>query len=174
MSIVGNRDVTLCVDCDAEMISSCKSTRQWVPEDYASAYLTDRHAARPEPTPSKPAPRPVPTPAPSVRPAPPKPAAKTETIRPTVRQAIGEHMTASSGADPLAMLSLGQHLGPSTRLEDISGAGAAEALAEWFVRTWAEHDSDRRVAVRSSINDAYAFWLAKGWIANDPSADLPK
>ncbi len=178
LSITGHRDIVLCPVCDAEVIARCQTARQWVPEDYVSVFSYDAAEAervRREPKPadveqtpsaSGQASRPV-----QQRPAEPMPDPAPQSA-PTVRQAIAEYMAAEPQADALAMLSLGTFLGSATRVDTLAGEQAAASLQSWFVQTWGSHDAHRRAVVGASVQGAFAHWVAREWIADDPSVDL--
>lgn len=178
LSIMGHRDAMLCPVCDADVIAQCQTARQWVPENYVSAFAFDAaenarsqnkstptasevKRAQPQPT----APR---QPARPIQSAPAEPAKKN----PTVRQAVEAYMGSEPQADALTMLSLATFLGSGTRLETLAGPQAATSLEEWFGSTWGAHDADRQRAVRRSVRAAFAHWVAQGWLADDPSASL--
>ena len=187
LSIMGHRDITLCPACDAEVIASCKTTRQWVPEHYVSAFSFDlaespdiRSTAVSVPTDPPEASLKVETRPTAPTPNRPdqarfskaSPATEPAAARPTVRQAIQEYMSADPDTDPVAMLSLGTHLGSSTRLEALGTPGQAFPIQEWFRDTWGDHDATRRATVHQSIRGAFDFWVANGWLSQDPTINL--
>jgi predicted RNA-binding Zn-ribbon protein involved in translation (DUF1610 family) len=176
LSVLGHRDVELCPVCDAEMIATCRTARQWVPEDYVPAFsrvriersATDPQLPTTQPTSSAPAPprRSVPSQAPE-----PPQAPETAGPAPTVRQAVADYMDSDPGADPLAMLGLAGLLGSGTRV-DALGADTGPALQQWFEHTWGHQDQSRQAAVAAAVRRAFAHWTERGWIADDPSAGL--
>lgn len=173
LSVLGHRDVELCPVCDAEMIATCRTARQWVPEDYVPAF-SRAEIERPEVR-SDPAPRPT-VPPPPTRSVPsqapdPQQAPKPAAAPPTVRQAVAAYMESDPEADPLAMLSLAGLLGSGTRVDALD-PGTAAALQRWFVETWGGHDGTRQAAVLTTVRSAFAHWFDRGWIADDPSSDL--
>jgi len=176
LSIMGHRDTVLCPVCDAEVIAQCQTARQWVPEDYVSAFSYDPAEGERvrEQQASTPAAPPTPTAARSApRQAAQEPAAPERARQPsTVRQAIAEYMASEPQADALAMLSLGTFLEASTRLEVLSGPKVAASLQDWFSATWGGHSADRRHAIHRAVTGAFAHWAAQGWIADDLSASL--
>jgi hypothetical protein len=89
-----------------------------------------------------------------------------------VRQAIEAFLAAEPEADSLAMLFLGQHLGPASRLEMLDEPDAAAALTGWFESTWTDRQTRRRQAAAAAIVAAVDHWLAEGWLAEDPAAML--
>ncbi|MFK5633359.1 hypothetical protein [Ornithinimicrobium sp. LYQ103] len=157
LSIVGWRDVVLCVRCDAGVLESVGTGQRPIPEEYVSSALVDSHAPAP-PRPAVPrgqasapyaarddpprssqrtaAPRP-----PSTQPAPPPPAPRPPS---TVRQALQEPQT--------ALASAGTTLDPTTVL--LLGTGRASTAARHTLTPLAEH------------------WLAQGWTTTDLAARL--
>lgn len=178
LSIMGHRDTVLCPVCDAEVIAQCQTARQWVPEDYVSAFSYDpaegeRVREQQVSTPAAPLTPTAARTAPAPRQAAQEPAAPEPTRQPpTVRQAIAEYMAAEPQADALAMLSLGTFLKSGTRLETLSGPKVATSLQAWFSATWGDHSADRRAAVQQAVTGAFAHWVDQGWIADDPSEGL--
>lgn len=126
LSIVGWRDVVLCVRCDAGVLESVGTGQRPIPEEYVSSALVDSHAPAP-PRPAVPrgqrtaAPRP-----PSTQPAPPPPAPRPPS---TVRQALQEPQT--------ALASAGTTLDPTTVL--LLGTGRASTAARHTLTALAEH-----------------------------------
>jgi hypothetical protein len=202
LAIVGRRDLPLCPACDADAIAESEAGNRAVPETYVSVFLfgrdLPRHAPR-KPAPAAAARRTGAAPAES-RTAPSKPAARTASApeperkpsakrpeparleasrpkeqslsRPTVRQAIEAYLSASPDADSLAMLFLGQHLGPASRLDAIDQPGTAESLLRWFDATWDTRQNERRHAAAAAITGAVDHWRAQGWLTRDLAAGL--
>lgn len=180
LSIMGWRDVTLCHQCDAELLKTLGSGHTPVPEEYVSAALIDVNAApepvrsprpadRPRTTPLGPPPsRPTPSPSPLPGPAAPRPPA-------TVRQALqrSQTMLAEEGTalDPTVVLLLGQRMGPSTRLEGLTAAGHDPAA----VRTWVEGlwgAGADGASARHTITVLADHWQQQGWTTTDMAAEL--
>jgi len=89
-----------------------------------------------------------------------------------VRQAIEAFLSANPDADSLAMLFLGQHLGPASRLETLDRPGTAESLVRWFDATWDPRQGERRRAAAAAITGAVDHWRAQGWVTEDLAAAL--
>ncbi len=174
LSVVGRREVLLCPRCDAAVLGSGQASGPPVPEGYVSRFLS---GAQPERAPAAPrlqgesqrserraaAPgrkRP--------RPAPPPTASAPEL--PTVRQGIERFLGVHPEADSLAMLLLGQQLGPSSRLHQLDDA-TAHRLAAWARSTWP--DAATRSGAISAIHAAAAYWVRQGWTRVDLAAHLP-
>lgn len=202
LAIVGRRDLPLCPACDAGVIAESEAGNRPVPETYVSVFLFGREVPRHAPrwaapaagtsgaeaapagsrtgpavaaTPTTSRPKPVGKP-PAKRPEParPEPARPKEQglSRPTVRQAIEAYLSAHPDADSLAMLFLGQHLGPASRLDALDQPGTAESLLRWFVATWDTRQDERRQAAAAAITGAVDQWRAQGWLAEDLAAGL--
>jgi len=89
-----------------------------------------------------------------------------------VRQAIEAYLSAHPKADNLAMLLLGQRLGPASRLEDLDRPGSTESLLDWFETTWDVRQDERRRAAAAAITGAVDHWRAQGWLTVDLAAGL--
>lgn len=186
LAIVGRRELPLCPDCDAEAIADSLTHNRPVPETYVSVFLFGRESPGPAPRPpapveeapagAEPATRKDLTPArlPGSAPTPRKPVEPTAqpAVRPTVRQAIEAYLAAEPGADSAAMLLLGQHLGPASRLDVLDRAGAAESLARWFDATWTERQPARRRAAAEAITGAVDHWRTAMWLTEDAAVHL--
>lgn len=189
LAIVGRRDLPLCPACDADAIAGSETGNRPVPETYVSAFLFGRDVRRDvprepartteprgasdapaglRPGPSAPATPPTSTPH-------PEPSRPTEQglSRPTVRQAIEAYLSADpDDADSLAMLFLGQHLGPASRLDSLDRSRTAESLLRWFDATWDTRQDERRRAAAAAITGAVDHWIAQGWLSEDLAAGL--
>jgi hypothetical protein len=202
LAIVGRRQLPLCPDCDADAITESEAGNRPVPETYVSVFLFGRELphhrpATPAPAsesgnareasaervtntflaaaPTTPTPkRKTTSPATRQVPAQPEPTPPQERglSRPTVRQAIEAYLSASPEADSLAMLFLGQHLGPASRLESLDRPEAADSLVDWFDATWDTRQSERRRTAATAITAAVDAWLAHGWLTEDLAAGL--
>jgi hypothetical protein len=187
LSIVGWRDVVLCVRCDAEVLGSVGTRQTPIPEEYVSSALVDVHALPP----TRPAPRPetrarhatgddqfrsTQQPVASSRPLTPPPPPRSAPPPPsTVRLALQESLTglAATGTtlDPTTVLLLGTHLGPTTRLDQLERAGHdASSLAEWAERTWGTGRAS--TAARHTLTALAEHWLAQGWTTTDLAAHM--
>lgn len=112
------------------------------------------------------------SPAPAWPEAPSRATNEQSLARPTVRQAIEAYLSASPDADSLAMLFLGQHLGPASRLDSLDRPDAAESLLRWFDATWDTRQDERRRAAAAAITAAVDHWRAQGWLTKDLAAGL--
>jgi hypothetical protein len=202
LAIVGRRELPLCPDCDADAIAESGAGNRPVPESYVSVFLLgrvvphhlhatpapasnagDAHEASAEDetkasvtaAPTRPTPKPKKT-SPATRQGPPRseptPRQEQGLTRPTVRQGIEAYLAAHPDADSLAMLFLGQHLGPAIRLEALDRPGAADSLVHWFDATWDSRQDKRRRAAAAAITAAVDHWLAHGWLTEDLAARL--
>ncbi|GAB2731475.1 hypothetical protein [Nocardioides pakistanensis] len=201
LAIVGRRDLPLCPVCDADAIAESLGGNRPVPETYVSVFLFGRDVPRHLPRKPAPAAgtnsvdnapaeggtraplaaSTTPTPKaekkpPARRPGParpePLPAKEQRLNRPTARQAIEAYLSAHPEADSLAMLLLGQHLGPASRLETLDGPGTADSLRRWFDATWDARQDERRRTAAAAITRAMEYWRAQGWLTEDPAAGL--
>ena len=198
---MGRRQLPLCPVCDADAIADSETGNRPVPESYVSVFLFGRQLphvpVKPEPvalassTDARPAePRTgrsgraaraasapgtgetspaKPTGPARTRPSRPK---EQSLARPTVRQAIEAYLSATPAADSLAMLFLGQHLGPASRLDSLDQPGKAESLQRWFDATWDARQDERRRAAAATITEAVDHWRAQGWLTEDLAAEL--
>jgi hypothetical protein len=180
LAIIGRREVMLCPRCDAEVLG--RDPQAIVPEDYVSRFLF----GTPTPTPQRPMAEPAePTPhdaaaphsttpsapgatthsaAPSPKPAAAAPTATAAPQRvPTVREAIAAFLAEQPHSNSLAMVMLGQHLGPARRLDDL-GSGAVEQLAAWIDDTWGAQPEAQQGDIRAAVDAAIAFWRRQGWL----------
>lgn len=185
LAIIGRREVVLCPRCDAAVLGGDPQTL--VPEDYVSRFLFGTPSATPQraraqlvepaqrdavapssPTPSaagSPAQHAVPDPTPAVV-APTSPAPPQRS--PTVREAIAAFLTEEPDSHSLAMVMLGQHLGPSRRLDDL-GSEVVEQLDGWVDDTWGAQPEAQRRDVRAAVSAAVAFWRGRGWLPESAS-----
>jgi hypothetical protein len=200
LAIVGRRELPLCRVCDADAIAESLGGNRPVPETYVSVFLfgrdlprhvprepartTEHSATGDAPTESTPSIAVEPTtpepkrekrayagsPGPS-RPQ-PSPAKEQGLTRPTARQAIEAYLSAHPEADSLAMLFLGQHLGPASRLDSLDRPGTAESLFRWFDATWDTRQDERRRTAADAITGAVDHWRAQGWLTEDLAAGL--
>jgi hypothetical protein len=81
-------------------------------------------------------------------------------------------MAATPAADPLAMLMLGRHLGPATRLRELDDPHAAATLEQWFQASWGSQPAERRAAAAAALLAAVDHWQGQGWLSQDPAAFL--
>lgn len=173
----------LCRTCDAAALSTSMSKNQPVPEGYVSACLFGLQDRPPKLAPTEPSPQPdgpprgagtstttgrvAPPPQLPVTPAPPA----VNTSPPTVRHAVEAYLaSAPDDADSSALLLLGAHFGPSTRLDRLNDPATAGSLARWFDERW-RSGSKRQAALRTVIG-VVDFWRANGWLTGDPAAAL--
>lgn len=170
LSVVGGRDVVLCPRCDADVLAAVggASSESPLPEGYVSRFFAvdvdPPTAAAPAPRVRRPRP-PAPVPRGSLA-VPPRPAPEPARLQaPTVRQAVEHFLEAHPGADSLAMLMLGQHLGPSTRLHQL-GSSLADSLTTWLLKTWP--DDRRREGPAAAVDAALAHWQRNGWLDAAP------
>jgi hypothetical protein len=168
LSIVGRRRLVLCPRCDAAVLGSEEDAASDapVPEGYVSRFLAGLPVERPA---RPPAPRRKPRPrAPTTGLHVPTSSASSEAAvpeRPTVRQAIEHFLTVHPGSDSLAMLLLGQHLGPSTRLHLLDEKSARE-MATWVASTWPDGGPV------STVRAVAAYWREQGWTPVDLAEHL--
>jgi hypothetical protein len=191
LAVVGHREVPLCPRCDAEAL---RDGGRLVPEGYVSRFLFGRDDPRPVqparrstkasapggprsevPSGSSPAPSSGSSSArtPHATPQPSKDAEPAAPVRvPTVRQAIESFLEATPSAEPLTMVMLGRHLGPSARLEELDHPGKQQQLERWFSTTWGTRPDDRRAAAAASLTGAVDHWREQGWLSGDPAGFL--
>lgn len=171
LAVIGVHQVRVCPACDAEVAEEARARHRPLPDGYRSRFVHgDDAEASGEPATAKPAPKKkrsgstyVGQVGASPAPSPPGPE------DPTLRQATEAFLSESGDpAHSLAMVMLGAHLGPATRLSAIS-LDAAD-LADFVDRTWGS--GGNRAQAAAALRAAFGYWHAKGWIATDPSLDL--
>jgi hypothetical protein len=188
LSIIGWRELPLCLTCDAEALETSVTENTPVPSDYVVNCLYGhggRSEARSAPHAAAPTPPPVTGPerqrrpsrlvvSPPAKPRPqrarPSPAPSAV---PTVRQAIAAFLAEASGeVDHTAMLLLGTHLGSYNRLGVLDEPDAADKLAAWCEGRWTQRKGGAAERAVGTIVRAVDFWGARGWLASDPAAQL--
>ena len=176
LAVVGAREVTLCPECDADMVTRALADRAPVPEGYVSRFATGRAsepAAAPAPRPAAPrvprrlggqqvgAPRRAAADGPAPLPA-----------DPTVRQAT-EHFLGQPGvdADSLTLVLLGGQLGASTRLSALDSDETAARVSGWLDDTF-DTAGERRTTALATVRAAFSEWHRQGWLSRDVATRL--
>lgn len=177
LAVIGMRDVPLCPQCDGEALSRLGPDRL-LEDGYRSRFVSgapDEPSAPPRHQPSR-APRARPRSLPPAPPAAPpvavarRPAAPAD---PTVRKAVEAYLAHGTDAvSAAAMLVIGRALGTSTRLSDLTAAEAGPRLDAAIEEQWPRRSAIRTLAV-DAINDAFRFWVSRGWITADQAPPVP-
>jgi len=90
-----------------------------------------------------------------------------------VRQAIDAYLRSTpSAADSTALLMLGAHLGPSTRLNTLNAPDVRDRLATWFVQLWGDKRPEQREEARRTVLGAVDYWRDQQWMQEDLGAGL--
>lgn len=171
LSVIGVHQVRVCPDCDADVAEAARARHRPLPDGYRSRFV---HGDEPEPV-ADPTPRGSPASKPRrsgatylgpvASPTAPETAGPTD---PTVRQAIDAFLQTADAGASLAMVMLGSHLGPATRLSALPTV--TDDLAGFVDRTWGS-GSGRDEAV-AWLRAAFAHWREQEWIVDDPTAGL--
>jgi hypothetical protein len=168
LAVIGMRDVPLCPQCDGGAVSRLGPGRL-LEDGYRSRFVSGAPDDSASTTPATPATRarsriqppapPVATPAAARRPKSP--------TDPTVRKAVEAYLAHGTDAvSAAAMLVIGRALGTSTRLSDLTAADAGPRLDEAIEEQWPRRSAIRTLAV-DAVNDAFRFWVSRGWISAD-------
>ncbi len=186
VAIVARREVPLCPRCDADALVASVSGNRTVPEGYVSAFLFGGQRASSTPASSDGHEAAAPSRRATRRPTAPRqtrvaerdhsaaPVPETKgapATAPTVRQAVEAYLTSAPDADSLTLVLLGQHLGPSTRLDSL-GPEAADRMQRWFQSTWGSQPASRRDHAAVALVGAIAHWRQHGWLSTDLTAGL--
>lgn len=176
LAIVGRKQLTLCPACDKAIVEASLSAQQPVPEDYTSVFISGFPATRPRALPARRSiPRPtIPVPAPADPPQRPKPtpvpkvgAPRMSPSKPTVRQATKLFLNTTLKADSTALVLLGAHLGPASRLQDMEDDQVTTKLEDWFSQTYRGASADRRESARNTLIALVDYWLQQDWLEQD-------
>jgi integrase/recombinase XerD len=102
--------------------------------------------------------------------------AQSTTVAAGITAFLAEHQLSQSSRRVYAgaLRVLEDYVGGALALVVLDQARMAEQLADWFHERYGRTAPATRLRQLAILRSAFAFWRQRGWLANDPTADLER